>query len=350
MKHRRSVVLVGTGIIAIAAVTAALLVLRTPGTEVSARETLAVNTASVERGALVERVRANGVLAFSGRTELGTPLHGTLTSLAGVGSVIDRGAELFRIDDKPVVLMIGDLPGWRDFTADMENGRDVLQLEQNLAALGFFSREPDQDFTWVTSEAVRAWQKSVGLERTGELEAGRVVFVPSPVRVSGELLKPGDPAGAGVLSITGTDKVVTAFAPPELRAVVEVGASVRVTLPDGSATTGTVTAVGAPVEKENSSGGKSLKLPVTAALDDPAAADAYSDVNVNMELSRTLSEDALLVPVLALLAQPEGGFAVQVRRGSKTNLVPVEIGAFADGEVEVTSDKLSEGDKVVVGT
>ncbi len=96
-------------------------------------------------------------------------------------------------------------------------------------------------------------------------------------------------------------------------------------------------------------GTKSLKIPVTITLDDPAAAEAYSDVGVSMEVSRVLSQDALLVPVLALLAQPSGGFAVEVVKGDTSRLVPVELGSFADGLVEVTAGKLTVGDKVAIG-
>ena len=56
----------------------------------------------------------------------------------------------------------------------------------------------------------------------------------------------------------------------------------------------------------------------------------------------------LAVPVDALLALAEGGYAVE-RGGRRRHreLVAVEIGAFADGWVEVTGD-LAEGDDVVV--
>ena len=54
------------------------------------------------------------------------------------------------------------------------------------------------------------------------------------------------------------------------------------------------------------------------------------------------------VPVDALLALAEGGYAVERPvAGGGTELVAVEVGAFADGWVQVTGD-LAEGDDVVV--
>jgi hypothetical protein len=62
------------------------------------------------------------------------------------------------------------------------------------------------------------------------------------------------------------------------------------------------------------------------------------------------SEEAagvLTVPVDALLAVAEGGYAVERVRDGGTQLVGVETGAFADGHVQVTGD-LADGDEVVV--
>ena len=56
----------------------------------------------------------------------------------------------------------------------------------------------------------------------------------------------------------------------------------------------------------------------------------------------------LAVPVEALLALAEGGYAVELAHDDgTTSLVAVELGAFADGWVEVTGD-VAEGDEVVV--
>ena len=56
----------------------------------------------------------------------------------------------------------------------------------------------------------------------------------------------------------------------------------------------------------------------------------------------------LAVPVEALLALAEGGYAVEVSDGDgTTHLVGVELGVFADGLVEITGD-VEAGDQVVV--
>jgi hypothetical protein len=61
------------------------------------------------------------------------------------------------------------------------------------------------------------------------------------------------------------------------------------------------------------------------------------------------ASNVLAVPVTALLALSEGGYAVEVvDEGGSTHLVGVETGLFADGLIEVTSSGLSAGDLVVV--
>lgn len=307
-----------------------------------------VQTETVARGDLTERVRISGRLAYGGVHDLGTSLGGTVTSMPGVGTVVDRGGELFRVDDRPVVLLIGSLPMWRPFASGMEDGPDVLQLEQNLSALGFFDREPDEEFAWSTQEAIEAWQEALGLEETGVIEPGRVVFADAPQRIASQKARIGDAAGAAVLSVSSTEKRVTADIAPNLAEVAAVGAKVTLSLPGGGAVEGTVSAVGSPAEQDDGQGGKKVKLPVTISLDDPASAEGLDDVTVTGELTSVKREDVLLVPVLALLATAGGGSVVEVVAGGESKLVPVELGAFADGFVEVRGGDLEAGDEIVV--
>ncbi|MFF2493714.1 peptidoglycan-binding protein [Agromyces sp. NPDC058064] len=307
-----------------------------------------VATASATRGDLTERVRLKGRLGYGESRDLGTSLGGTVTWLPAVGTVLDRGATMFRVDDDPVVLLLGELPAWRAFAEGMDDGSDVRQLEENLAALGFFDREPDEEFAWSTAEAIEEWQESLGLEETGSVELGRILFAPEPVRVAQHKVKPGTAAGAGVIAVTGTAKRVSVFLAPNLESIAPVGTPVQFTLPGGGTAPGTVSAVGAPVEQDDDQGGTKLKLPVTITLDDAASADGLDDVGVSGELTAVRREDALMVPVTALLARAGGGFAVEVVTKGEVTSVPVELGLFADGLVEVTGGELEAGDEVVV--
>ncbi|MBL8596355.1 MAG: hypothetical protein JNL14_01305, partial [Devosia sp.] len=54
-------------------------------------------------------------------------------------------------------------------------------------------------------------------------------------------------------------------------------------------------------------------------------------------------EDVLSVPVAALLARPEGGFAVEAVDDGQSLLVAVTTGLFAAGRVEVSGEGIAEG-------
>jgi hypothetical protein len=56
----------------------------------------------------------------------------------------------------------------------------------------------------------------------------------------------------------------------------------------------------------------------------------------------------MAVPVTALLALAEGGYAVEVEQSDgTTRLVAVDPGMYADGLVEISSEGVRPGDRVV---
>lgn len=230
----------------------------------------------------------------------------------------------------------------------MSNGRDVRQLEENLRELGFFDGEPNDEFNWWTAEAIRDWQEARGLKRTGELPLGSIVFTAAAVRVGSVDAGPGAPSGGDVLTVTDTSKQITIDLDADLSSVAERDAKVQVSLPDGTVIDATVVSVGAAVQKDGENGEKVMKVPLVLAPDDPAVGGDLVDVTVSATFTRTLASDVLRVPVLALLAGPDGSTQVEVVNGAKSRLVTITTGAFGDGLVEVAEGKLTEGDEVVV--
>jgi hypothetical protein len=65
-------------------------------------------------------------------------------------------------------------------------------------------------------------------------------------------------------------------------------------------------------------------------------------------VSTAKATGVLVVPIRALVALAEGGYAVERVSGATSQLVAVEPGAFGDGIVEITGDGVAEGDSVVV--
>ena len=80
-------------------------------------------------------------------------LNGTITWLAEPGAMIEQGDVLFRVDDRPVVLLYGEDPAYRNMYGGYNvrseegnntttetiilEGEDILQLEEALVALGY---------------------------------------------------------------------------------------------------------------------------------------------------------------------------------------------------------------------
>lgn len=307
-------------------------------------------TATVSRTTLVETDDADGTLGYGETTTVTNRLAGTITSIAGPGTIVSPGRALYAVDTAPVVLMTGELPAYRDIGAG-DRGADVRQLEKNLAALGYSGFTVDNQYTDVTAAAVSRWQRDLGLDRTGRVELGRVVFAPGAVRVAqveahgGDAVNPGSP----VLSYTGTGRVVTVDLPVNQRRLVNQGAEVQVTLPGGATVPGTITAIGAAAQApENNGGGSEPTVTVTMTVTDPAAADTFDQAPVTVTLVASRREGVLAAPVAALLALPEGGYGVQVVDGAASRIVAVQTGTFAAGLVEISGQGIAEGTAVGV--
>lgn len=141
-------------------------------------------TGTVARRTLAERLTATGTIGYAGETTVLARLAGTVTALPAIGDVIRRGERLYALGGEPILLLYGSVPAYRTLADGVSDGKDVEQLECNLAALGYEPGIVDEEFTYATTEAVIAWQEDLGLEVTGEVELGRVAFLRGPQRVT----------------------------------------------------------------------------------------------------------------------------------------------------------------------
>jgi hypothetical protein len=79
-----------------------------------------------------------------------------------------------------------------------------------------------------------------------------------------------------------------------------------------------------------------------------AAVESLDAAPVDVVVTTQKATGVLVVPIRALIALAEGGYAVEKVSGTATQLVGVEAGEFGDGIVAITGDGLAEGDTVVV--
>jgi multidrug efflux pump subunit AcrA (membrane-fusion protein) len=90
---------------------------------------------------------------------------------------------------------------------------------------------------------------------------------------------------------------------------------------------------------------------VNITLKNPQDAGSLDQAPVRVQITTSGVNNALIVPVTALLPQTGGGYAVEtVDARVVHHLVPVTLGLFddADGLVQVISKQLSAGQAIVV--
>jgi hypothetical protein len=336
-------------------------------------------TATVSRRTLVARELVDGTLGYSdSRTVLnrlagsgdssggepgadtgsGGGSSATLTRTARPGSVVRRGGALYWVDGEPVLLMYGSTPAYRTLKSGVADGPDVEQLEANLAALGFYPGIVDEEFTSTTAEAVRDWQESLGLEETGRVELGRVVFLPGPRRIGARMTAVGQALAEGgeVVETSSTRRVVKVELDVAKQSLARAGESVRVTLPGGVTVRGRITHVGhvahVKAGSDSGSGGgdgsgdQELVVDVSVALRRARDIGRFDQAPVSVALASERRRNALVVPVEALLARRGGGYAVELAGSHR--LVAVRTGLFADGLVAVSGHGIRPGTRVAV--
>jgi peptidoglycan hydrolase-like protein with peptidoglycan-binding domain len=302
----------------------------------------------VLRQTLASSVAVDGELGHGEVIPIMSRAAGTVTWLPEVGAVVRRGGVLLRVDDHPVVLLLGKLPMYRALSTGVE-GPDVAQFEKNLHALGYDSFTVDDEFTSATAAAVRNWQEKLGLPETGRVEQDRVVVSAGAVRIAERMVRIGG-AGAGeVLRGTGTRKVVTVDVKAGEAGWARSGVKVTVTLPGGRSSGGTVTAVGTSATGKGDKKDEAT-LPVTVTLADEKVAKDLDTAPVEVSYTGERRKNVLTVPVAALLALAEGGYGLEIVEAGTSRYMPVQVGMFADGRVEVKGDGLADGLTVGVPT
>lgn len=319
---------------------------------IDAEDELDLVSVAVRKTDIIDTETLSGTLGYTDPRTLHTRLAGTITALPDAGSTLQRGSEAFEIDGDPIVIMWGDRPAWRPFSIDMADGVDVRQLETNLTLFGFTDEDfvVDEEFTEETATLVEEWQADLGFEETGSIVLGRVIFIPTEVRVAQLLVEVGATVAPGqpILTTTAARQQVQLWLDADRQDLLDTGDAVVVELPDETRATGLVTKISSVVTTLVEGANTRRVFEVTIQLDDPAAASGLDEAPVDIEIASQEATDVLVVPVNALVALAEGGYAVELLNpDNTTRFVTVEIGEFADGIVAVTGE-INEGDRVLV--
>lgn len=264
------------------------------------------------------------------------------------GEEVTAGTPLYTVDLRPVVIAQGDVPAFRDITPDTE-GPDVQQAQSMLAALDLYHGDIDGHSGPGTTWAIKAWQSNLGLEETGVIEVGDIIFVPTlPTRITldTEIVARGH-------ALTGGEQVLSGLPlTPDFRlpvtdaqaAMIQPGTRIEITSPDGD----TWIAHSTDAIPNESSSAISIGLASTDE-DGPICADQCAQIastGTTSLRSRIVTAETirgLVVPTSALLTTAEGQHAVINDAGER---IPVTVETSAKGMSVISG--VDEGTKVRV--
>ncbi len=291
---------------------------------------------------------------------------GTLTALAPLGQAVAGSDVLYEIDGVPTVALIGEVPAWRTMTVD-DVGVDVFQLETNLVALGYDpdgALTVDDTFTDYTADVVEQWQEDLGLNVTGRVALGSVVFVPpgSTAATIGGVV--GTSPQGVLLSVASAERELAFPVAAELLDTIEIGTEVSARLPDRSTVTATVVELApsgdgsweAVAEVSAGEGGEGSlpegdAIPMTVSWVEPIATGAKTvradalvrldDGSYAIELVRSDSDSAAGSGSESDAESdtgPGAGAGGASGSGQETTFVAVEIGARSGSTIEIITD------------
>jgi peptidoglycan hydrolase-like protein with peptidoglycan-binding domain len=323
----------------------------------------ALPTVPVTRGDLISSAQQPGQLGFSGSYQLIGQRSGTITAVPVAGQVIDRGQPVYAVDQRPVPLLFGSVPLYRELRVDV-TGADVRQLERNLVDLGHApGLTVDDRFTSATRAAVQRWQHALGVPETGVVEPGDAVVAPGPVRVAsvrplvGAAAEPGQPVAAA----TGTGHGVHVDLDRRYRALAAVDRAVRIQLFGGREVDGVISSVGTaaapaqpaaggqPSNQGNPAQQQTIDVDIRITGQDAELGGVFEGP-VTVQFPGETRRGVLSIPVEALTALPGGGYAVVVVDQARRRTVPVTTGLITSARVEITGADIAEGVRVEVPT
>lgn len=289
----------------------------------------------------------------------------TIDRQAAAGGKVATGTVLYWSDGLPVIAIEGDAAATpvlsRALSVGVDDGVDVKLFEQALSAGGFTADGTmvvDDHFDDATATATSAWLASLGVTADPAsivMPAGSFTVVPAGLSIGTALVPDGTvlAGDAVVMSLTAPSRQVTTTAPIG-DATFALGATIDVEFPDTTVEPGTVIAVGNVASNTGGAPGDTPTVPITIGVDNiPTTVDSFVEIPVTLRVVSANVPKAIVVPVSALVALKEGGYAVETVTGTnpdgsnQTKLVGVKPGLFTNGFVQVDGSLQAGADVVV---
>lgn len=266
----------------------------------------------------------------------------TAVSLAN-GTEVGTGTVLYRVNLRPVVVAQGDTPAFRDITRGT-SGEDVAQLQAMLAETGFFHGEVDGEAGWDTVAAIRAWQAELGVESSGIVAQGDIIFVPTlPARLAldTQLVARGEALSGGehvLLGISGSPSFQIPLTEAQA-AKIPTGTEVQLLSPSGAQWAATVSEI-----RRETNEGDGVRAVLLGGEDAAICQDLCNELPIGQtsslpaEIVLLAEVTGLVVPVAAIVTGADGEAALVDTAGVRH---PIRVLATAKGMSVVSG--VSEG-------
>lgn len=257
-------------------------------------------------------------------------LTGVVTQVRANGDDVRAGDVLYRVADVPVRAVAGTQPFYRALSAGAK-GEDVRQLQGALVSLKLLG-SANGTFGDSTTQAVKRWQKKLGVPETGTVALGELIAVaqlPSRLLLDSDVIAPGVVLAGGekaVLGAVGEPSFVLPLSEQQTRVVPE---SATITVPYQGRTWGAVVA-----STESGENGE-VKYRLTAPDGGPVCGGDCAVVATGQKVS-ILSKVAIVapatgpaVPVGAITTRPDGSAFVTVvdAAGGRTERAVTVVGS-----------------------
>ena len=133
---------------------------------------------TAESGSLGRSINLNVKASWQTGQEILNQSSGVLTSKdVENGQSVSVGDLVYTADLIPVFAAQGDVPAFREMTIGVE-GKDVAQLQRFLNSVIGFGLSDKGIFGPETEYAVKVWQSRIGIEQTGIIPLGQLLFLP----------------------------------------------------------------------------------------------------------------------------------------------------------------------------
>lgn len=278
---------------------------------------------------------ASGSITAAATQTVASPTDGTLVSIVEQGDTIGPGDVIAVVDDRPVSVIEGTVPMWRDLGVGDE-GADVEQLEVALVALGF---DPDanvtidDEYTSATAAMVAEWQLSMGADDTGTVGRTDIVVLASPMTVAGGDIAVGASVshGSSLVGLDSLERIVTASIPVADAVTLAVDELVELRLPDRSVVAGQVRSLILGADA-------SVRLAEIAFVSNEVGIQLFEGVTVEVTWDEIVATDVLTIPADTFRHLDDGTYVVDVVSDDGTIIsVEVEPGRQVGTAVEVVA-------------